>query len=410
MACKQHHNLSPRFNPANLKFNQTKKTLSYKAGGGGSVAGFIWSYPLFHKWSYFEIDIIKLGRSGTITIGLCQAKYSLTRQPGWDRSSIGYHGDDGKLFHESGIGKAWKGTPYKEGDRIGCGIDFEAGISSSCSVYFTKNGDLIDTIANIRIPNGGLYPMVGMHSVGEKARLNLLPEARDTENDQDGDVDMGELVWTPSLYCSWRKVNTNLFIEEGGTLLTHMGGRSPQDDISLAQWHLPISRTLNCFQIEILHVNGAIALGFTIGKYNFQSFPGWESNSVAYHSDDGKMFNEKGFGAPYGDSCKAGDIMAVWACFKTDESDSQDTFPLDTEKRLPLYYDDRSASEDSDSGGESSEEDVWGAGSTIQVFFSKNGHKYKQVSVKIPTGGFFPTIGLLQNGDKARVVMQPYSG
>ena len=84
----------------------------------------------------------------------------------------------GKLFCEAGQGKDWKGTPYRVGDTIGCGIDFEAGISSCCSVYFTKNGQLIDTISDIRIPNGGLYPMVGMHSEGEKARLNLLPEVR----------------------------------------------------------------------------------------------------------------------------------------------------------------------------------------------------------------------------------------
>ena len=410
MACKQHHSLSPRYDPSNLKFNQNKMTLAYRAGGGGSVAGFIWSYPLFHRWSYFEIDVIKLGRSGTITIGLCQAKYNLARQPGWDRYSIGYHGDDGKLFNEDGSGKEWKGTPYEEGDKIGCGIDFEAGISSSCSVYFTKNGELIDTLSNIRIPNGGLYPMVGMHSPGEKARLNLLPEARESANDQDGDVDMGELVWTPSLYCSWRKVNTNIFIEENGTILAHMGGNSSQDDISLAQWHMPISRILNCFQIEILQVNGAAAIGFTIGKYNFLSFPGWESNSIAYHSDDGKIFNETGYGVAYGESCKAGDVMSIWACFKTDESDPQHTFQFDSGKRLPLHNEERSGSEDSDSDGESSEEDSWGGGASIQVFFSKNGHKFKQVSVKIPKGGFFPTIGLLRNGDKARVTMQPYSG
>eukprot|EP00800_Vazella_pourtalesii_P006689 TRINITY_DN18768_c0_g1_i1.p1 TRINITY_DN18768_c0_g1~~TRINITY_DN18768_c0_g1_i1.p1 ORF type:complete len:427 (+),score=46.66 TRINITY_DN18768_c0_g1_i1:54-1283(+) len=409
MATKQPHNLPPRYNASNMTFNSRTMKLSYK-NDAGSVAGFVWSYPLFHKWSYFEIEVLDSGRSGTITIGLCNSKYSLTRQPGWDRNSIGYHGDDGKLFCEQGFGKEWKGTPFQEGDVIGCGIDFDAGISSKCFVYFTKNGNLIDTIPDIRIPNGGLYPMVGMHSQGEKARLYLLPEVRGLVEDIDGDIDMQEIACIPSLYCCWRKVNTNIIIEENGTVLTHIGGNSSQNDISLAQWHFPISRLFNCFQLEILQMNGSVAIGLTIGNYNFTSFPGWESNSIAYHADDGKMFNEAGFGVDYGEKCKTGDVMSIWACFKTEESDTQHTFESTLSKKPLAYSDDKSLSDDSDSGGETSDDDAWGSSSTIQVFFSKNGHKLKQVPVKIPKGGFFPTIGLLHNGDKVKVSMQPFSG
>ncbi|KAI6655275.1 SPRY domain-containing protein 3-like [Oopsacas minuta] len=407
MATKQSHNLQPKYKDAHMKFDNKKMILSYKIGAGGSVAGFMWSYPLFHKWSYFEIEVLNTGRAGTITIGLCDLNYNLTRQPGWDGKSIGYHGDDGKLFCEQGFGKAWKGTPFQEGDIIGCGIDFDAGISSCCSVYFTKNGELIDTISDIRIPNGGLYPMIGMHSQGEKARLNLLPNDRGLTNETEGDVDMGELVLVPSLYYCWRKVNTNVFIEENGTVLTHMGGNSDQEDISLAQWHIPISRVFNCFQIEILQMNGSVAIGLAIGKYDFLSFPGWVSSSIAYHADDGKMFHESGYGAAYGECCKPGDVMSIWACFKTDESDAQHTFDGGLSK---ITAEDKSASEDSDSGEESGDEDIWGGGSSVEIFFSKNGHKYKQISTKIPKGGFYPTFGLLQNGDKIKVSMQPFSG
>ena len=229
-------------------------------------------------------------------------------------------------------------------------------------------------------------------------------------DDTDGDVDMGELVWVPSLYFCWRKVNTNIAFEENGTILTHMGGSGSQEDISLVQGNMPISRLFNCFQIEILQMNGSVAIGLAIGKYNFLSFPGWESNSIAYHADDGKMFHEAGYGADYGECCKAGDVMSVWACFKTDESDIQPTFDSGLLKKSHAYSEDRSASEDSDSGEESSEEEVGGGGSSVQIFFSKNGHKYKQIPATIPKGGFFPTIGLLHNGDKIKVSMQPFSG
>ena len=412
MALKQPHSLHPRYNAAHMKFHSKKMTLSYSEGAGRSVAGFVWSYPLFHKWSYFEIEVLKRGVDGTITIGLCHSKYSTTRQPGWDSNSIGYHGDDGNLFHEQGHGKDWKGTPFQEGDVIGCGIDFDSdAIPGCCSVFFTKNGELIDAI-NTKIPNGGFYPMVGMHSQGEKVILNLLPHRARFNDDLevDVDVDMGELRIVPSLYCYWRKVNTNVLIEENGYVLTHMGKSSGQDDIGLVQWHLPISRNFNCFQVEILQISGSIGVGLAIDKYNFLSFPGWEKNSIAYHADDGKMFHAAGFGAEYGDKCAAGDVMSVWVCFKTNELDKKYNFDLGVSNKLSCFSGEKSNSDDSDSGVESSEEDVWGGGSSVQVFFCKNGHKYRKISTDIPKGGYFPTIGLLNGGDKIKVTMQPYSG
>jgi hypothetical protein len=52
--------------------------------------------------------------------------------PGWNPSSWGYHGDDGKFFAESGTGTAY-GDTFETGDVVGCHIDFDKGIT------FTKN-------------------------------------------------------------------------------------------------------------------------------------------------------------------------------------------------------------------------------------------------------------------------------
>ena len=62
--------------------------------------------------------------------------------PGWEDAhpSIGYHGDDGRVFEPSigNLGSKGTGRVYSEGDVVGCGIDWNRG-----SVYFTLNGEWI---------------------------------------------------------------------------------------------------------------------------------------------------------------------------------------------------------------------------------------------------------------------------
>ena len=53
--------------------------------------------------------------------------------PGWELSSWGYHGDDGRLFAQSGTGTTYSDT-FGTGDLVGCHIAFDKGIT------FTKNG------------------------------------------------------------------------------------------------------------------------------------------------------------------------------------------------------------------------------------------------------------------------------
>ena len=65
----------------------------------------------------------------------------MDRMPGWDQNSCGYHADDGKLYLESGKGIAF-GPTCTDGDRMGCGVDFNAHYNSGyVNVFFTKNGE-----------------------------------------------------------------------------------------------------------------------------------------------------------------------------------------------------------------------------------------------------------------------------
>ena len=78
------------------------------------------------EYCYFEIEILNSGRSNRIGLGLAHRNYPLNRMPGWNTRSVGYHADDGKLFHQNGSGEAF-GDTCGVGDRMGCGVEFVDG-------------------------------------------------------------------------------------------------------------------------------------------------------------------------------------------------------------------------------------------------------------------------------------------
>ena len=119
--------------------------------------------------NYFEFKIISSGKDCAIGIGVGADNYPLDSMPGWLYNSIGYHADDGRLFCENGGGTEF-GPTCTDGDQMGCGVDFrdEDDSSDQVKVFFTKNGQLIGDAIRIKIPAGGLYPLIGMCSEGEK--------------------------------------------------------------------------------------------------------------------------------------------------------------------------------------------------------------------------------------------------
>ena len=80
------------------------------------------------KNHYFEIEIIDPGMSCYIAIGLARKDYPKNRHPGWNKGSIAYHADDGKVFVGSGVGQSF-GPRCHKGDVMGCGILFPRNVS-----------------------------------------------------------------------------------------------------------------------------------------------------------------------------------------------------------------------------------------------------------------------------------------
>lgn len=114
---------------------------------------------------YFEVQIISKGRDGYIGIGICTSIMPLTRLPGWERNTFGYHGDDGNLFKGSGVGKVY-GPTFTTGDVIGCCVNYIQN-----SLFFTKNGiPLAEATSDIK---GTYYPCVGLRTPGEVVEANF---------------------------------------------------------------------------------------------------------------------------------------------------------------------------------------------------------------------------------------------
>jgi hypothetical protein len=279
---------------------------SFKGGSTGCV---MIMEPITPFLNYYEYEITARGVEASIGIGVGERNYPLNRMPGWNRNSVGYHGDDGKLYHENGRGDRF-GPTCTEGDKMGCGIDFDAEVDYGYhEVFFTKNGQPVGNVVRMKRPVHGLYPIIGLHSAGEKVRyLGHWHRQRQSL--------LEPMVLDHSPSNVWLRSNGITFTGNGLTL-EYCGTGGASQDVSLAQACYPLDRTNHYFELEILNGGslGAIAIGVGRSSYPLHSHPGWSVGSVGYHADDGKLFVEIGRGQEFGPSCAEGDRMGCGLLF-----------------------------------------------------------------------------------------------
>ncbi|XP_066564600.1 SPRY domain-containing protein 3 [Amia ocellicauda] len=380
-------------------------TLSYQ-GNSDEVGCYVAPRPLSKGNVYFEVTIIDTGVRGTIAVGLVPQYYKLDHQPGWLPHSVAYHADDGKLYNGNTVGQQF-GPKCNRGDRIGCGIyleSFEAGLTT---VFFTKNGKEVGSVV-VPVSPDGLFPAIGMHSLGEEVRLDLQAEWGPEEDDSVMMVDSHE--------DEWGRLHD---VRVCGMLLEYVGKGKSIMDVGLAQARYPLSTRSHYFEVEIVDAGEKcyIALGLARRDYPKNRHPGWSRGSVAYHADDGKIFHGSGVGDPFGPRCFEGDIMGCGIMFPRDyildsEEDSDDG--VDSEVRVKqrrvqnvLYLNDEEEEEEEE-GGEDMEQEH--DGRKVMVFFTRNGKIIGKREALVPGGGFYPTIGMLSSGEKVKVDLHPLSG
>eukprot|EP00891_Asterochloris_glomerata_P006734 jgi/Astpho2/6734/gw1.00102.16.1_t len=122
--------------------------------------------PKRRRVYYFELTVQDTGHKGMITMGFTHAGSQSNKQPGWEPDTYAYHGDDGKLFHDSGSGVPY-GPKWATGDIVGAGWNLQRQ-----EMFFTKNGKDLG-VAFKGVTTEPLWPTIGMHSRGESASLNF---------------------------------------------------------------------------------------------------------------------------------------------------------------------------------------------------------------------------------------------
>uniref|UniRef100_A0A3Q3EAU8 SPRY domain containing 3 n=1 Tax=Labrus bergylta TaxID=56723 RepID=A0A3Q3EAU8_9LABR len=293
--------------PAQERYMRLQKdgdSLSYQ-GNSEEVGCYVAGHPLSKGNCYFEVTIVDTGVRGTIAVGLVPKFYRLDHQPGWLPYSVAYHADNGKLYNGNPVGQQF-GPKCARGDRIGCGIhseNIEAGLTT---VFFTKNGKEVGVSP---VSAEGLFPAVGMHSMGEEVKVDLQAEWFLEEDESMMMVDSHE--------DDWGRLHD---VRVSGTLLEYVGKGKSIMDVGLAQARQPLTTRCHYYELEIVDAGEKcyIALGLARRDYPRNRHPGWSRGSVAYHADDGKIFHGSGVGDAFGPRCFKGDIMGCGIMFPRD--------------------------------------------------------------------------------------------
>ena len=154
-----------------------------------------------------------------ISIGLANASFSLTsKQPGWDKHSWGYHGDDGAIFHGSGQGSRGVGTTFGAGDVVGCGLDYRTG-----RVFFTRNGEFIASMTAPSQITGEWFGVVGLDSPAVVRVSTRGPWAFDLAGYEHGELVLENSRLVPSSTASFSSCN----LRKRSPCSTHSASHSP---------------------------------------------------------------------------------------------------------------------------------------------------------------------------------------
>ena len=129
------------------------------------------------------------------------------------------------------------------------------------------------------------------------------------------------LMPLPSKWSDDEK-NAGLDVLGEGLEIRYNGPSSKADmDAAAARADYPMSPQCGIYYFEVEVKNksrdGMIAVGFSSRKASLDRLPGWETESWAYHGDDGKIFCGESTGKNYGPTFTVNDIVGCGINFWT---------------------------------------------------------------------------------------------
>ncbi|XP_070577944.1 uncharacterized protein [Ptychodera flava] len=268
---------------------------------------------------YFEIKIERAGQlsSGSIpvVIGLTSAEVRSHTIPGTVMESLGYHGDEGKVYHEDSEKTHNLGDNCKcvTGDTMGCGVFYfevkDPRHGQKVAVYFTKNGKHVFH-KTVNQPNGGFYPTVTIKHAGDIVSVNMtaarpsmdfetwkkefskgggafsdlpkftMPDQGKTQNLEDDDLE-------------GITVQEYRFAEEIGGMKTN-GTVTPSQQLKkprMIQCTNTLNRVMPDFTVAIsdLGYDSSVCVGITRSSQTVGTLPGHLSETVGYDCQ-GRIF------------------------------------------------------------------------------------------------------------------------
>ena len=427
-------------------YNEEPKsaTISYK-GTNGKVGGcqFL-NKQMPDTLQYFELRVVDYGRDGFIGIGLAHRSYPLNRMPGLSKGSVAYHCGKGQLFYEHGSGTIMA-SPTQQGDIIGCGIKCyptSNGSEESAIVSFTRNREELGS-KKVTLPKSGFFPIVALRSEGERVNVDWDAEWKSPEDVEDDDqlrnerileiptgkkgssggaVDIefdalqptsdspispdcplddelahglavptaglcppGNAICADTTFDAIQRTSGQISRPHRSELVWAMGNLLKYGSDSLTKVGVyqslirSMSRESSYYEVTVKDygVNGTIGIGLAGSNYPLNQQPGWHSGSIAWHCDNGGLYIEHGYAIAKHTPGKAGDTIGCGIDFEASGKSFDGQVGVGE-------------------NGDSHE-------NKVEVFFTHNGKRIIEETIKEPEGGLYPTVGMHSPGEMVEI-------